>query len=228
MISIFVLSSQSVASLLVTAVEKKLLRASAMQGAVERAVDVTNAQISVRMQRDNAIAEYIPWMDEGTPFIRVSVPQNWIDRTSKQIGSIDAAKQVLLDFVYTVAPNAKVEIAIIQNIPTAIATAQTSEPSPKQIVVLFGLFALLISGSLQDCRRRKEEIVIVRYEGTPAEEAQIILQMEHSLAKRAIDALAGTRKMEVLHAIVAREEVGNDLPIVEVAKKVQLGVTTRS
>jgi hypothetical protein len=176
------------------------------------------------MKHGNAIEEYIPWMVGGTPFIRVSVPQNWIDRMSKQVGSSDAAKQVLLDLVYTAAPNAMVEIAYVQNIPTASATAQTNEPSPKQIVVLFGLFALLLSGSLHDRRRRKEEIVVVRYEGTPAEEAQVILQMEHSLAMCAIDALTGTRKIEVLHEIIAREEYGDELPIVEVAKKVQLGV----
>ena len=215
------LSFQSLANQNAAVVEKQSLRADVMQSEVESALGIATAQISVRIQRGNSIENYIPWLAKTTPIIRIALPQNWIDQRSKQVGGSDASMQMLMDLVYKVEPTAIVEIVFVQNIPVATATANTSEPSPKQIAIIAGLLALLLSGSFIDRRRRKEEICIVRYEGTPTEEALAILQMEHSIAKCAIDALKGTRKIEVLHEIIGLEEIGNELPIVEVAKEVQ-------
>ena len=154
------LSFQSLASQNAAVVEKQSLRADVIQSEVESALGIATAHISVRIQRGNSIENYIPWLAKTTPIIRIALPQNWIDQRSKQVGGSDASMQMLMDLVYNVEPTAIVEIVFVQNIPVATATANTSEPSPKQIAIIAGLLALLLSGSFIDRRRRKEEICI--------------------------------------------------------------------
>jgi hypothetical protein len=124
--------------------------------------------------------------------------------------------------VYEVAPQAAIKIVEVAGISPSPLLPETKESYAKQIVLLGGIFAVLLSGFATDRKRRKEEVVVVRSAGTPIEEANEILQMEHSLARCAIDSLEGVRKIEVLRAILLTDESAQDMPVVEVAKGKQL------
>jgi hypothetical protein len=177
------------------------LSATEIRARVEESIGLAFATISVTMQRDYPITEFIPWMDDATPAIRISLPQAWIDKRSLQVGSKEVALGAIEHLVHEVAPEAK------------------------QIVLMVGILAVLLSGFATDWKRRKEEVVVVRSAGTPVEEANAILQMEHSLARGAIDSLEGARKIEVLLAILLTDESAQDMPVVEVAKGKQLELT---
>jgi hypothetical protein len=189
---------------------------------IEDAIGLAVATVSVRMQRENAITEFIPWMDVATPIVRISLPQTWITKQSRQVGGEELALGAIMNLVFEVTPDADVEIVKVQNISAASAHVQSKESYAKQIVLLLGLSAMLLSGLVADCRRRKEEIVVMQKARTPEEEANRILQMEHSLARSAMDSLVGTRKFEVLHAIVSSNDAIEEIPMVEVAKGTQL------
>lgn len=201
------------------------LSATEIRARVEESIGLAFATISVTMQRDYPITEFIPWMDDATPAIRISLPQAWIDKRSLQVGSKEVALGAIKNLVHEVAPEATIEIVAVAGISPSPLLLETNESYAKQIVLMVGILAVLLSGFATDRKRRKEEVVVVRSAGTPVEEANAILQMEHSLARGAIDSLEGARKIEVLLAILLTDESAQDMPVVEVAKGKQLELT---
>ncbi len=214
-----------VVSIGVPSLSTPALSATEIRARVEDSIGLAFATISVTMQRVNSITEFIPWMDEATPAIRISLPQAWIDNRSLQVGSKEVALGAIKNLVHEVAPEAAIEIIEVAGISPSPLLPETDASYAKQIVLLGGIFAVLLSGFATDRKRRKEEVVVVRSAGTPVEEANEILQMEHSLARCAIDSLEGVRKIEVLRAILLTDESAQDMPVVEVAKGKQFELT---
>jgi type III secretory pathway lipoprotein EscJ len=205
--------------------ERSKRSAKEIRSQVESAIGLVTATVSVEMKRENTITKYIPWMDDSIPSIRVSLPQTWIDKRSRQVGGEAIALESIKNLVVEVVPDSNVSIVTVPNKTNSSPIALAEESYVKQATMIFGLVALLVSGYASDRRRRKEEVVILRDFGTPEEEAIKILQMEHELAKRTIDSLDGVRKIDVLRAIVSSEETHTELPVVEVAKGKQLELT---
>ncbi len=201
------------------------MSAQEIRSGVEDAIGLSLATVSVKMQRDNSITQYIPWLDNAIPFVRISLPLSWIEKRSRQVGSDEIALGAIKNIVNEVAPDAVVEIVVVQGVPAAQVLPQTTESYSKQLALIGGLIAVLVSGFATDRRRRKEETVVLKNPRTPREEASEILMMEYSLAKLAIDSLQGSRKIEVLHAIVSSEVRMQEMPVVEVAKGKQLELT---
>jgi|TARA_B100000959_G_scaffold267192_1_gene310407 hypothetical protein len=205
--------------------ESEKMSAKEIRGRVEDAIGLSIAAVSVTMQRGNSIMEYIPWLDDATPLVRVSLPRSWIEKRSRQVGSNEIVFGSINNLIYEVVPDADVEILAVKGTTSFPASHQADESYAKQLGLIVGLIALLISGFANKQRRRKEETVVLRNPKTPEEEAMDILKMEHAFAKLAIDSLEGARKIEVLQAIVSSELPKQEVPVVEVAKGKQLELT---
>ena len=205
--------------------ERSKRSAKEIRSLVESAIGLVTATVSVEMKLENTITKYIPWMDDAVPLIRVSLPQTWIDKRSRQVGSQSVALESIKNLVVEAVPDSRVSIVAVPSRITSSSSPLVEESYVKQATLILALTALLVSGYTSDRRRRKEEVVIVRDFGTPKQEANKILKMEHELAKRTIDSLDGARKIEVLKAIVSAEERSTELPVVEVAKGKQLELT---
>ena len=80
----------------------------------------------------------------------------------------------------------------------------------------------MISGFVVDYRRRPTESVASMHFGNPREEANRILEMDHSSAKHAIDNLYGSYKIKVLQEIVHAEDTAEETPIIQVQKQHEL------
>ena len=104
-------------------------------------------------------------MDDATPAIRISLPQAWIDKRSLQVGSKEVALGAIKNLVYEVAPEATIEIVAVAGISPSPLLLETNESYAKQIVLMVGILAVLLSGFATDWKRRKEEVVVVRSAG---------------------------------------------------------------
>ena len=202
-------------------------QASQIRTDIERALGLTMASISVRLQRENDVTEYIPWIDESTPFVRVSLPQSWLQKRSEQVGDKALVLNSLEAMVREVAPRAEITISVVEDQATVVPLANSKEYYVKQVALFVGVFLILGAGLLPERRRREQETVYCSLADSPKEEAEKILQMEHFLARKAIDSLEGVRKVEVLRAIIASDvpDVPEELPVVEVKTGTQLELT---
>ncbi len=218
-------STLGVVSVGVPSLEETKFSPKEIRTAVKNAIGLSIAVVTVQMQRNNSMTEFIPWIDDATPKVRVSLPQSWIDRRSQQVGGEEIALQAITDLVHEAVSDAEIEIISVQDNPAVSLQPATNASYAKHIFLLAGLGAVLVSSFATDRRRRKAEVVFNRIDGTPLEEAEKILQMDYSLAKSVIDSLEGTRRIEVLHAIVSSEEATQEVPVVEVVKGKQLELT---
>jgi len=200
-------------------------RASAARKRIEMALGLTMATVSVKMQSDNAITEYIPWFDDATPIVRVTLPNSWVQKRASQVGTEETVLASVIALAKEAVPTATVSITLVQDAVIATPLFVTKESYAKQIAIGIGLAAVLLSGFVADRRRRPQEITIIKNAESPEEEARKILELEHSLARHAIDALGGVRKVEVLRAIINSEELVEDMPVVEVKQGTQLELT---
>jgi len=200
-------------------------RASAARKRIEMALGLTMATVSVKMQSDNAITEYIPWFDDATPIVRVTLPNSWVQKRASQVGTEETVLASVIALAKEAVPTATVSITLVQDAVIATPLFVTKESYAKQIAIGIGLAAVLLSGFVADRRRRPQEITIIKNAESPEEEARKILELEHSLARHAIDALGGVRKVEVLRAIINSEELVEDMPVVEVKQGAQLELT---
>jgi len=198
--------------------------ASQIRTDIEGALGLTMASISVLLQRENGVTEYIPWIDDATPVVRVSLPQSWVQKRSEQVGNQALVLNALEGIVREIAPRAEVTISIVEDHATAIPLANTKEYYVKQLALFVGVFLVLGAGLVPERRRREQETVFCSLAESPKEEAEKILQMDHPLARKAIDSLEGARKVEVLRAIISADD-SEELPVVEVTTGTQLELT---
>ena len=200
-------------------------RASAVRKRIEMALGLTMATVSVKMQSDNAITEYIPWIDDATPIVRVTLPNSWVQKRASQVGTEEIVLASVITLAKEAVPTATVSITLVEDAVIAAPLLVTTESYAKQIAIGIGLAAVLLSGFVADRRRRPQEITILKNAESPEVEARKILELEHSLARHAIDALDGVRKVEVLRAIINSEELVEDVPVIEVKQGTQLELT---
>jgi hypothetical protein len=200
-------------------------RASAVRKRIEMALGLTMATVFVKMHSDNAITEYIPWIDDATPIVRVTLPNSWVQKRASQVGTEEIVLATVIALAKEVVPTATVSITLVDDAVIATPLFVTTESYAKQIALGIGLAAVLLSGFVVDRRRRPQEITLVKNAESPEEEARKILELEHSLARHAIDALGGVRKVEVLRAIINSEELVEDMPVIEVKQGTQLELT---
>ena len=208
-----------------TRANSRKYRASMVRKRIENALGLTMATVFVKMQSDNAISKYIPWVDDSTPIVRITLPKSWVNKRANQVGSEEIALATIYNLATESEPSAAVSITLVEDGAIATPLFQSKESYAKQIALFIGLGAVLLSGFATDRRRRPQEITIVKNAESPEEEARKILQLEHALARHAIDALEGIRKVEVLRAIIASEEHIEELPVVEVLQGKQLELT---
>jgi hypothetical protein len=193
---------------------------------IEHALGLTMATISVHMHRDNLLTEFIPWIDDAVPVVRISLPQSWVTKRSEQVGSEELTFIALTDRVLDVAPRATVTIAVVEDAAIIAPIFLAQESNAKNIALLLGVLAVLGAGVFPDRRRRPTETVVVKQARSAYEEAAEILQLNHVHARQAIDSLEGVYKIEVLRAIVAsKENAIEEMPVVEVATGTQLELT---
>jgi hypothetical protein len=208
----------------VPSVMQSKYQASQIRTDIEGALGLTMASISVLLQRENAVTEFIPWIDDATPIVRVSLPQSWLQKRSEQVGNEALVLNSLENIVREIAPRAEIAISIVEDNSTGIPLVNSKEYYAKQIALFVGVFLILGAGLLPERRRREQETVFCSFAGSPKEEAEKILQLEHHLARKAIDSLEGSRKVEVLRAIITSDEP-EELPVVEVTTGTQLELT---
>jgi hypothetical protein len=82
-----------------------------------------------------------------------------------------------------------------------------------------GLVAILVSGLYYDRRRTANDVVIVQQSLNSKAEAKRILKLNFYAAKYAMDALEGSRRQEVLRAIVESECFVEETPVVQVQQR---------
>jgi hypothetical protein len=201
-------------------------QAGIVRNEVEQSLGLTMATVSVRMHRDNLLTEFIPWIDDAVPVVRVTLPQSWVTKRTGQVGSEDLALQAIINRVIDVAPMAEVTIAVVQDAAIVAPVFASQESYGKQITLLFGILIVIGAGVLPDRRRRLAESVVLKREKSAREEAIAILALNHQQARQAINSLEGAYKIEVLRLIVDSTETPlEEMPVVEIATGTQLELT---
>lgn len=187
-----------------------------MKERVEDALGLLVAAVSVSMQHPSEANFQIPMRNEMRPHVRVSVPHSWVAKRSQQDGGSAIALNSIRQIVKGVVPNSVVDLLVVQDATINTIQSPAKESFVKQLAILVGLFAIILSGIIVNRRRRTSEPAVVVDNREPMEEATRILQMDHQLARQTINALDGTRKTQVLQAIVAIDEQDIDVPNVQV------------
>ena len=181
--------------------------------------------ISVSLERPPASVRVIPWRENKYPVVKLSLPSTWLENRSKQIGSDEAVLESLRSTITSVVPGSQTNFQIVHQPPIAPVAQSVTESYAKQIAIVVGLFAVLLSGLMIDRRRPQQETVVIRQIDHPKVEAIRILQLEHSAAKAAIDTLSGSYKITVLQQIVGTEVHREEAPVVHIQSQQETDIS---
>ena len=204
---------------------QELFNTRSLQEQIEDGLGLTVATVTVTMVRPEQGTVLIPWRDNLRPLVHISVPQSWVSRMRDQVGSAAVVLSSVKTIAEDIAPGSQFVITTIQDAGQVTTVKQPSESYAKQIVMVIGLIAVLLSGHVVDRRRKTQESVVVMHVDHPEMEATRILEMDHQGACEAIDTLEGTRRIEVLRSIVALGDSSHEPPVVQVPDRQQLEFT---
>jgi hypothetical protein len=202
-----------------TAEGKAAFNSDYIRQKIDSALGLSVATISVSMVHPPASERAIPWREDRQPVVKLSLPSSWLSTRSEQLGGEDAVLHVLRSTILSVIPGSKIQFQIVQVPQTLLAVQPVTESYAKQIAIAVGLIAVLLSGCMIDRRRPQQETIVVRQVDHPSAEATRILQLEHSSAKTAIDALSGSYKVSVLRHIINTELNPDETPIVHIQRQ---------
>ncbi len=196
-----------------------MLDTESLRQDIDAALGLSVATISVSLAQPPASERTIPWREDKQPVVKLSLPSTWLTSRSTQLGSKEEVFEVLRATVLSIVPGSKVQFQIVQEPQVMQAVQPVTESYAKQIAIAVGLVAVLLSGYMIDRRRPEQETIVVRQVDHPAVEASRILQLEHTAAKKAINALSGSYKISVLQQIATTELTQNEPPIVHIQRQ---------
>ena len=186
-----------------------------IQNEVEDAIGLPVATITVKLLKPEAGLAPVPWRSNAQPLIQVTLPESWVVKRARQVGSAATALMMIENYIYQTIPGVAVTIDVIKDPVLAKTVEPTTEFYAKQLVVVFGLLSLFTLTLLVNRRNAHWVGIETTQAMTPVDEASMIVEMEHHHACKAIDALHGARKIAVLRAIVSIETY-DEKPVVHV------------
>ncbi len=196
-----------------------MLNTEVIRQNIDAALGLSVATISVSLAQPPVSERLIPWREGKQPLVKLSLPSTWLASRSTQLGGEEEVLDVLRSTILSIVPGSKIQFQIVQEPQFMQAVQPVTESYAKQIAIAVGLVAVLLSGYMIDRRRPEQETIVVRQVDHPAVEANRILQLEHSAAKKAINALSGSYKISVLQQIANTELALNEPPIVHIQRQ---------
>jgi hypothetical protein len=190
-----------------------------LQQKVFESLGLRSAIVSVGLEPTSSNELFIPWRDNKQPSIKVALPLSWLKKRGEQVGSQETALESLRAIIDSAAPGSKVTFQVVQDAPLSMMLQANRESYTKPIAMAIGLVAILVSGLYYDRRRTANDVVIVQQSLNSKAEAKRILKLNFYAAKYAMDALEGSRRQEVLRAIVESECFVEETPVVQVQQR---------